>query len=573
MKKFLVMLLAVCMMLTAAFATGCKGKNKGAYDPDNFLTEEQALAEYGDQYRIVKNPVTIEIFVPRGSMNPRYETMEMFKVLSRRTNITFEFNHADTASYENLRSAAWFGGDLPDFFLFSNSMEEQVSYSEEGVLIPFNDPNLVVEGVQVGSLVDNYMPNYKALLDNNFNIDTKTKARDVVTLPDGKMYSTVSANDVPRDLTYKMWINQKWIDNINTTPGLKTKLSQEFGVSELPSANDINTIDELLLVLRAFKKLDANKDGDPDNEIPATAAEMEYLRNFILAAYGAVSNNIEISNDGKSFNYTPATEPYREFLKMARTMFKEGLIDNNTYSILGNEQMAGNGAANRLGMFCAAAAYLVVGYDLDSDYTVFGPITSDYYNGTPLHYGFTNFSASACLIPVGTPYVREIARLMDIMYSDLGTQLIAYGEEGTHWSWDNEEKTSWTFNVPSTWEGTQEEYRATISPNVGTGASVYWKYDFIGKMNDDIVKRLNTESERYIPFLKAPIPEDIILSREGYDETSSILLNLMPYIEMVEGEFITGVRDPFNDKDWNDHLNELVNYRYQKVVDIYNAAL
>ena len=93
MKKFLVMLLAVCMMLTAAFATGCKGKNKGAYDPDNFLTEEQALAEYGDQYRIVKNPVTIEIFVPRGSMNPRYETMEMFKVLSRRTNITFEFNH------------------------------------------------------------------------------------------------------------------------------------------------------------------------------------------------------------------------------------------------------------------------------------------------------------------------------------------------------------------------------------------------------------------------------------------------------------------------------------------------
>jgi len=281
MKRFIAILLAAvctaCLLVTAA----C-GKGGAKYDPENFLTAAEAKAQYNNEYRIVKDQVEIQIFVPRGTMNPAYSTMKMFKKLSEITNLKFDFIEAETSSYTNLRTTAWMDGELPDFFLFGNTVSEQVMYSEEGELIAFNDNSLVVEGVEVGNLIDNYMPTYKALLDKNFNIDTDLNAKQIATMLDGKMYSTVSAKDVPRDMTYKMWINEKWIENINTMPALNAKLKAQFGVDKIPTADEIKTIDDFLLVLRAFKKLDANANGNADDEIPATALAMQYLRNFLL---------------------------------------------------------------------------------------------------------------------------------------------------------------------------------------------------------------------------------------------------------------------------------------------------
>lgn len=573
MKKSVSLILASLMAFGAmalAPACGCGGVD---YDPENFLTKEQAIEQYGNEYRIVKEQVTLKIFVPKGSMNPEYSTMKMFKKLSEVTNLKFEFTEADTSSYTNLRTAAW-NGDLPDFFLFSNTMAEQVNYSALNAIYAFNDPNLEVEGVKVGSLIDNYMPTYKKLLDENFNIETSVSAKDVVTLDNGMMYATVSAMDVPRDLAFKMWMNEQWITNINTNNTLKMQLKNKFGVEQLPAANDINTIDELLLVLRAFKALDANMNGNEKDEIPVSSNKMEYLRNFIMAAYGAVFESVEISNDGSTFTYTPSTEAYKKYLQTAKLMHDEKLMDENTFQNQ-DASMAAKGYDNRLGMFCAAAPYLVTGYEYDQNYKAFGPLTSDYYQGTPLHYGFSPFKASAAMIPRGTPYVREIARLLDIMYSDLGTQLIAYGEEGVDFTWDDEAKTSWTFKVPDGWEGTQEEYRATITPNVGTGACLYWSYDFVGKMNDPVIKSLNEESERYLPYLKVPVPEEVILAKEDYSPVSLKLTDLGNFVTMAEYNFITGVKD-YNiasGGDWDKYINKLKGYGYEDVLARYNAAL
>ena len=574
MKKSLALTLAALMACgTMALLPACNGGGGGDYDGSNFLTREEAIEQYGNEYRIVKEQITLKIFVPRGSMNPEYSSMKMFKKLSEVTNLKFEFTEADTSSYTNLRTAAW-NGDLPDFFLFANTMAEQVNYSELKAIYAFNDPNLEVEGVKVGSLIDNYRPTYKKLLDENFNIDTTVNAKDVVTLDNGLMYATVAAMDVPRDLSYKMWINEEWINNINTTNSLKSQLKAQFGVEQLPMSNEVDTIEELLLVLRAFKKLDANRNGDANDEIPVSSNKMQYLRNFIMAAYGAVFESVEISNDGSTFTYTPATEAYKKYLEVAKLMYDEGLMDANTFQNQ-DASMAAKGYANRLGMFCAAAPYLVTGYDYDQNYKVFGPLTSDYYQGTPLHYGFSPFKASATMIPRGTPYVREVARLIDILYSELGQQLIAYGEEGVDWTWDNEEKTSWTFNVPEDWDGTQEEYRATITPNVGTGASVYWSYDFVGKMNDPIIKSLNEESERYIPYLKVPVPEEVILAKEDYSPVSLKLTDLGKYVEMAECNFILGEKgyNITSADDWNAYINKLKGYGYEDVLARYNAAL
>ena len=91
----------------------------------------------------------------------------------------------------------------------------------------------------------------------------------------------------------------------------------------------------------------------------------------------------------------------------------------------------------------------------------------------------------------------------------------------------------------------------------------------------DIIKRLNSESERYIPYLKIPVPEEVILDKEDYAEASLLLLDLGTYVEMSEYNFVVGEKnwDVNNDANWNSYLTALKGYRYEEVVAMYNNAL
>lgn len=559
-KKIICVLLAIAFSLSV-FA-GCGNSVK--YDPDNFLPNGTAE----NPYQIVKEKVTIKVFVPWGSMNPHYSEMRMFEVLEDITNIHFKFQEVDTSNYTSVRSATWEDkSNLPDLFLFNNPISEQVVYSQYDALVAFNDEDLVVRGVEVGSLIDNYMPTYKSLLDNNFNINTSTSAKDVATLDDGYMYSTLSVQDVPRDLTFKMWINQQWLDNL-----------QEDGItmpdgSDIPDADKITTIEQYIDILRLFKTYDANHNGNPNDEIPVTSQELKYLKNFILASYGYVSDSIEVTNDGSKVVFVPTTEAYKKYLETMNILWKENLIDHSTFDIKTDAQLrvkGTDGDKSRLGSFVAAAAYIVVGEDRDAEYTTFGPVNSEFYTGTPLQWGFGYFSPTGAVIPKGTPYVREIARFLDIMYSELGQQLLAFGQENVDWKWDNDEKTSWSMIIPESWTGSQEEYRAKLSPNVGTGAGLFWSYDFISKCSDPITSKLNKLSERYMKYLKEPFPSEIKLTGDEYNQVTVIDAAVTSYLSNMEYNFVTGAKSLTS--DWNSFLNDLSKYNVGTLTQIYNGA-
>ena len=570
MKKRSIIAAAISMMCLGML-TSCNGRGDN-YDPDNFLlngTED-------NPYRIVKEPVTIKVFAPHSAANPEYKDQVMFKYLSQITGLNFEFTTPDTSAYSNMRAGVWNSKDtIPDLFLFNNSIAELVTYAEKGydAYVPLNDDsysiNIKGEKLEIGNVIDNYMPNYKKGLETNFGIDKlKEDAVKAASLSDGKMYSTLSVSDVARDLTFKMFINQKWIDNINN----------EFGGykgKKLPNTNEIKTAEQLLNVLRAFKELDANLNDDSSDEIPITSKALEHLRNFILASYGYVSPGAEIESDYSKFTYVPYTEAYRKYLQFMNTLWKEGLMDKDTFSNKTDNQLAQKGQVNRLGCFVGAAAYLIVGYDLEKDYTTFGPLTSSYYTGTPLQVNFGYFKPDGACIPQNSKYVREVARLVDIMYSDLGTQLISYGVEGENWTWDNDEHTSWTFNVPSDWTGNQEQYRATITPNVNSASALYWSKDFVEKMNDDIIHELNEMSQIYVPYLKRPEPAEIKMTGDEYADITTIKAALDPQLEYLESCYIRNTEgaDPYNDESYNKFINTIKGYKADKLIGYYNAAL
>lgn len=579
-KKFSTFLFALPFILT-----GCRGG--GSYDADNFLpdgTEE-------NPYQIVKNKVTINIFAPHSAGNPEYKDLKMFKHLSKITNLDFNFTTPDSSAYTNMKATIWAsqGRNRQDLFLFNNSISEMVQYDEKGfdAYVPFNDDNYSDSTGKIGNLIDQYMPYYKKGLEENFG-ESKENAKEVVEVGEKKtMYSTLSVKNVSRDLTYKMFINEAWIKNL--AKDKRTYIAK----NNIKTAADINTIDQYLGVLRDFRDFDANGNGDATDEVPVTAKEMEYLRNFLLAAYGYVSPQMEIESDKSKYTFVATTDAYRNYLKTARLMYDEGLLQKSVFSTT-DSTMKTDGMRGRLGSFVAAAPYLITGqekdkylkdeagnpYVLDEEYVTFGPLTSDFYTGSKIHLGFGVFSPDGAAIPYFSIYKREVARLIDIMYSPIGQQLIAYGVEGEDWKWNDDDHTSWTFLIPETWNKSSEDYRATITPNVGSASALYWNKDFVEKMKDPTIERLNEQSSLYVPYFKVPEPKEYKFTATEYADISTIKAVLDPKMEYYEASFVTGDggANPKDNASWNKFVSEITTFSTKggtstTLADIYNGML
>lgn len=561
-----------------ASLTGCGSST--TYDLNNFLPNGTAE----NPYQIVKEPITIKVFAPHSSGNPEYKTLKMFTYLSKITNLNFEFTTPDTSAYQQRRASVWQDKSYrPDLFLFNNPIAEQVQYAENNfnALTPFNDATYSDSTGEVGSLIDNYMPNYKALLDDNFGIDkSKENAKETALISDGKMYCTLSAKDVARDLTYKMFINNVWVKNIYSS--YSSSYARVHGIDD---AGKISTIDDYVGILTDFNTYDANNNGKTNDEVAVSSKAFQYLRNFILQSYGYVSYSCEIENDGSKFTYVPSTEAYRNYLKTANKMWEAGLMDPSTTEISSDSMMAVSG--KRLGSFVAAAPYLITtqnedvyfqkedgtNYKYDEEYVTVGPLLSDYYQGDRIQLGLGYFRPDGATIPTTSTYKREVARLLDIMYSELGTQLISYGVENEDWTWDDDSHTSWTFNVPDTWTKNQEDYRATITPNVGSASALYWSNDFVGKMNDEVITRLNRQSETYTPYLKTPEPASYKFTSAEYEEISTIKASLDTQIDYYEAAFITGDMDIDNETDYQNYLTTIKRFKSDRLEEIYNTML
>lgn len=597
MKKVCLPIVLLLSSLSLVTLGACSPQENFSYDETNFLpngTEE-------NPYQIVKEPITIKIFAPHSAGNPEYEDLKMFKKLSELTNLKFDFVTPDTAAYNARRTTVWEDKSYkPDIFLYSNSLGEQVQNVEYGykMFVPFNDPEFVdANKMKIGSLIDEYMPTLKNLLDENFYIDRNQEdCRKIITLDDGKIYATPSAGDVGRDLTYKFFINNVWIKNI-----YKKNANSFCKLNNIDDASKIETIEQYVGVLRDFKTYDANNNGIPTDEVPLSSMKMEYVRNAILSAYGHVTQFMEITNDCSRFEFVPKTDGYRQYLITANQMWSEGLMDNGTFSNTSTNSFASLGRDGTLGSFVAAAPYLVTGqkndkynkdddgnfYRMDKEYMVVKPLLSAQYTGPRIQWGFGFFQPTGACLYYGTHYARECARLLDIIYSDVGVQLASYGEEGVDWHWDDREDgtpgdgsldtDTWTFDVPADWTGNQEEYRATITPGVGSGASLYWANSFIGKMNDDVITSLNRMSEVYIPYLKTPEPQDYKCTAEEFDQLDLIRAQIVLNLPNAEQSFIKGTKNPNSDADWNKHVSDMDKFATspmgQKYEDIYNNML
>ncbi len=527
MKKICVFLIAIFLIFVCF---GCSYERE--YDPDNFIADVT-------NPQIVKEPITLKVMVPKNSsIHGPYDEMALFTEATRITNIQFDFIEVETGVMQEKRSLAWEGNarDLPDLFLFGNNVAEQVQLASKNAIWNIDDILYLA-------------PNYTALMEQYPEIQT------AATLPDGKMYSFVDINDVTRDLTFKMYINT---DLLSKT---------QFG-DRLPE-----TLQEYKEALKAMSNLFTG--ADKKNFIPLSSVKLGNTRNFIMSAFGYVGTGIELEHDGSGkVTYVPLKEEYKAYIQYLNELYREGLLDNGVFEKT-DPDLTQLGEAGMLGSFDGAGDFAVVGEDKAENYTSIGPLVSGGYGGIENSekrwLSFSGFKPTVSMIPKVSPYRKEIVRLIDFFYSDYGIQLQSFGIEGKHFTWDDKEKTSFTFAVPDGM--TLEKFRGTITPNAGTGAAFYWKNEFVTKQNDPLLDRLNQQAEAYKPYFTEAFPESQVkFTEDELIEIADLQRALDDYMATFEINYIKGIDGADINTDWEDHLNTLKMLNVDRLIEIYQAG-
>lgn len=479
-------------------------------------------------YPIVKKSITLTFFVPKHPLHSDYAKMRLFTEMEKKTNIKIQFIQVPTESYTERRALAWNSRTLPDGFFLWNDVDEQITYGKAGLILP------------IEKYIDQYAPNYK----NAMKLYPEMKK--LTTMSDGHIYSTAIINDVPRDMTFKQFINKNWLDTL--------KLSMP------------KTTDELYNVLKAFKTKDPNRNGLPD-EIPLSTVSLYQTRNFLMSAFGYVSTGIEVGANNKVV-YVPTTDNYRAYLEYARKLYAEGLLDNSTF-MMKDQDLAAKGNQGIVGCFDGAAAYLVTGEKQDANYTAVPPLTSS-INSKKMWLSFDVIWPTGFIMTKSNKYPRETIRWLDYLYSDEAKSLQAFGKEGTDWSWEDSAHTSWVANTPS--GVNPEQYRGTLTPAVGIGSIAWWSKDFVLKENNPLTKRINEAVNQagYMNYLKKPYPQVVFTSAEN-KTNGTISADLDAYMQRVEVNFITG-KTELNDTNWKSHLNTLKKMDVDQYVKIHQDA-
>ncbi|NSW91278.1 MAG: extracellular solute-binding protein [Firmicutes bacterium] len=537
MKKFIALMLA--MVLTAALFVGCSKSNTDGSDQgegkktdssqEEVSKEEQLPANFNPTgFPIVKEKITLKMMGPKAAIQVPWDQMDVFKKMEELTNIHFEFDTPPAENYAEKKNLAFASGELPDVFFGRGSvtLEDETTYGAQGVLISLE------------SLIDKYAPNLKKLFEQMPTI------RRVITAVDGHIYSLPSGTDLPMNLTTKIWINQKWLDAL----GLK-----------MP-----NTTDELYEVLKAFKANDPNGNGKAD-EIPMSSVKMNDIRGGMLAAFGFVSARFDVK-DGKVI-YVPMDPAYKEYLAYMNRLYREGLLDNETFSQT-EQALTAKGNEGKVGVFTHAGPFLVVKVEENNSYPALPPLTSNVNNKKiwPKNY---EVGTTAFAITNMNKYPEATMRWVDYLYSEEGAVLFHNGVEGKHWRWvDVNGEKQWERITPPD-KANPEEWRATATPNCGTGTPEIWFKSFAEKQKDPLNAFIRKEvAEKYEPYFTYVFPP-VRFTTEEQKQVTAIVSDLESYVSQMEAKFITGVEPLTN---WDNYVDTIKKMNVEQLLKLYQTA-
>lgn len=279
MKKFLTMILALCLLLTAV---GCSKGN----DP------------------ITTADADFRVWCIESALLTDYATNGQSKWMEEKTGIKIDYVGVPAHGWFNAFQSSVMSGEDIDVYLYEfGTMEATMLGTEMQYIIPLED-----------YITPENTPNIHAILTAN------PQLKEAITAPDGHIY-TLFANDVYNEYAYtqKLWVNKQFFEKYSAETGKK-----------LPE-----TTAEFEEMLVYFNTHDLNGNGKQD-EIPYignSGVDGTYFlfNSFIPSNSSSSGFGCYVDDSGKAtFAYNQ--NAFKDALSYIRKLYAQGLIHADTFT-------------------------------------------------------------------------------------------------------------------------------------------------------------------------------------------------------------------------------------------------
>ena len=546
-KKIISILLCLILMLSIV-ACGSESQEEGTEETAGQVTltawSESESQEEGTEE--TAGQVTLTAWSELGEKASQVITsnneIPVYDVLAEMTGVDVEWTNVSSADVDTQLNLLIASGQLPDliYYNWQNRYSGGLSKAiEDGVAIPLND------------LIEEHAPNLTALFEES------PELKKQLSLDDGTIAMFPSART---DVRVRIWfgpqIRQDWLDNLDL---------------EVPE-----TMEDWYNVLTAFKEKDANGNGDPNDEIPFTAAGAGSLSSYVLSfagAYGLVRDTFCVK-DG-TIVYSPADPAYKDFLAEMAKWYDEGLIDPDFAALDGNgvkslvtTDVAGSyfgSLAGNLGGYNAALSEVVPeGKIIGAPWVMSADGVA--YQQEPEHAraltGYGAVISTSCEDPVAA------VKWLDEHYSEAGGLLMSFGIEGVSYDLVDGEPvfSDEIMNNPDglTYDIALAKY-ALKSNTMEAMNDTYPGYAQYS-LQTDVQKEANAAWAAGDTSILMP---PISLTSEESDEYSKIMNEITTYVQESIVKFIMGQK-PIDEFD--SFVNDLNSMGLERATEIQQTA-
>ncbi|MET3850449.1 extracellular solute-binding protein [Paenibacillus sp. OAE614] len=518
--------IVLCLSMVVSLLAACGSGSKDSGDGGQASGSADSVHKEG--FPIVDKPITLSVFAPDVG-SAKWDTMQVFKEMEKMTNIKLTFQTVPVDSFETKKNLIFASGDLPDIFYASAlTPAEQVTYGSQGTLIPLE------------KLIDEYAPNIKKLLDENPDV------RKSITTPDGHIYALPYVDKGAVWYKSPLYYNGSFL--------------KKLGVTKLPE-----TPDELYDYLKRVKTEDPNGNGKAD-EIPLTSTKLKDIRVQMLGFWGIYDEVYYADKQGK-VHYTPQEEGFKEYLTFLNRLWKDELLDHETFSQTDDQKKA-KGKNNQVALFNDWLPYFMLGGEPNTDNPFMEPLKTGFPDSPVVAKNSGISKNGTFAISSTNPAPEATMRWVDYQYSYEGSTLFNQGPEGVLWKYKDEANhvKEW---LPVPDGGDRENYRGKLTPNYGITTPGVSLPEVSKGLRSDIDEWVEKENqEKILPYVKVPYP-NVFLTEEEQTEVTSLLSDLNNYVEQMEAKFVTGQEALSN---WDKYKAQVKKMGGDRIVEIYQAA-
>ena len=526
----------------------------------------------------VTNRTTVSMLIPVGAYanitSYEYNDNTYTKEITDTTGVHFNFITVPSADFATRRNLLLASGDYPEILNGGFNFNDMAYYAGEGIIIPLDEYHYLEY-----PMISEAFTKFPAL-----NTVLRLDDKKVYALPrlDDAIWSTYSVG--------RAWIHMPWV--------------RDFHQLKYPT-----TINELTTCLRWIRDTDVNRNGNMNDEIPLAFASNNVFGStawfakshmpFVLAQ-GATGFGLALVNGRVTEQYR--ANEYRDTLKYMASLYREGLIKQDAYTMSMDELRAiSRNPDPILGIFINGFAHDVTG-STDVRWTeqfVLPPM-----NGPSGRHWATNREPWG--ICQAMWHVTDKARdpeLVIALYDYMATDVMylnGMNQKGK--TWDNPDPgTLGLDGKPAVYKRIIQDLQVPLNTlwyvnnamiliegrrfgeqAIGMDAVNRWV-----TTGDPSVREAALNSPSYLlgalihwcaQDTHSALPDNMFIPPFVFSDADNKVVGdikavLDAYLQQAIAEFVTGVRDINNDAAWNAYLADLDRLGARERAEIYQKYL